>query len=297
MVYVASIMLGALAIWKLQDRTAQVEEVRNNEPAALAANENTDQAQELKDRVTRQAGIVSEHAETIIPEDQSTKLRKDERGQKTYPNLRKINLGENAVNQLYLDSFRIDKDVLSLRIKNTTASPVKPNYNIILVDKDFNATESIRPNSSAKIRANESRTFEHRLRPNFGPPVYYSIAMKQSTPPIHAPNSEPAAEKSGEKGHDADELTRIEEAFKRTGISRAKREAIFRELCLAELRAIREADKRYPLPEFWRENLQYHDTMTPKYERQVHKKYHINEHLADLMSLEAFLLKWPLPRY
>ncbi len=108
----------------------------------------------------------------------------------------------------------------------------------------------------------------------------------------------PAEAKVGVKqDKNAAELSRIEEAFKKTGISQAKREEIFRALCLAELRAQREADQRFPLQDNPQENLRYHDTMTPKYERAVYEKYGITTDQADLISLEAHYRKWPLPRH
>ncbi|MGO8897598.1 MAG: hypothetical protein ACLQU5_04525 [Isosphaeraceae bacterium] len=282
----AAIAWGAFATWKLQMRTVQMEESRKRaEDAVSAAKAVMDHAEGIR-----------KEAEAIMRQAKVTKPREEEQHPKGYSNLRKIAPGENSVNQRYVESFRVENGVVYVKMKNTTGSSIKPNFTIIFCDKDYNITDCVNITWFVTIEAGESRSDGQPIRPNFGPPVYYTLAFKQTVPSVETPI--PPAEAKGGVGQDenASELSRIEEAFKNTGISQAKREEIFRALCLAELRAQREADQRFPLQDNPQENLRYHDTMTPKYERAVYEKYGITTDQADLISLEAHYRKWPLPR-
>ena len=184
-------------------------------------------------------------------------------------------------------------------MKNITRSSIKPNVTIIFFDKDLNITDCVNITGFVTIASGESQSLladSQPMRPNFGPPVYYTLAFKQNVPSVETPIPPAEAKVGVGQDENAAGLSRIEGAFKNTGISQAKREEIFRALCLAELRAQREADQRFPLQDNPQENLRYHDAMTPKYQRAVYEKYGITMDQADLISLEANYRKWPLPR-
>ncbi len=90
-------------------------------------------------------------------------------------------------------------------------------------------------------------------------------------------------------------LARIEETFQKRGMPITTRQAIFRALCFAELRAQWEANRLYPMRDHLQENTRYHDEMTPKYEKVVYDEYHLTKADADLIDTEAHIREWPLP--
>jgi hypothetical protein len=182
---------------------------------------------------------------------------------------------------------------VDVNMKNGGNTPIKPNVSIIFYDERYTITDCVHITSITTINAGESRSERQPFWPNSGPAVYYALSFKGA---VSSPESSvPPAQAKVVIGQDenARELSRIERAFANTGISQSKREEIFRALCDAEMRAIREGQRLYPMEERWEENLRYHDRMTEKYEKQVYEKYHINERQADMISLEAFLRHWP----
>ncbi len=296
----AAILWGTLATWKLRDRTAQMENALSRVDAAeKAAKAAVAQADEQVEAIRRQAAWdveaatrKAETAESFGRHAEATRIAEEQKLLKQYSFLRKVVPGETVVHEEYLESFTIQDGVVHVKLRNTSGSSITADFSLVFFDKTGARTADLAWRLTG-VDPGEVGCAGKPIDPKAGPPVYYNCHINIHAPPrVAAGNGQVGVEQD----KNAAELSRIEEAFKNTGISQAKREEILRALCLAELRAQREADQRFPLQDNPQENLRYHDTMTPKYERAVYKKYGITMDQADLISLEANYRKWPLPR-
>jgi hypothetical protein len=89
--------------------------------------------------------------------------------------------------------------------------------------------------------------------------------------------------------------TKADQSLTASGPSLTKRKDLHRELCLADMRAIWEADRLYPLPDRWREHGDYVEKMTDKYERAIFESYGVPLDLRHVMTAEAAVGQWPQP--
>lgn len=247
-------------------------------------------AEQLKSTMTEMAEIKAREAK---------RLRLDEHPPK-------LNQGNNIVNQDYVESFTMNDREIQFVFSNKTAENLKPKFDFLLINKDGHITATVDFNwTDDPIKPGDTRVgFEAIPALRSGAPVAYSIRFlsRVEEPAIaerkddHSPaRSAPLKEEDTQSGDDAI-LRRIEETFKKLDMRITMRQGIFRDLCLAERKAIREADRLYPLPEHWRANMRYHDEMTPKYEKLVRQKYRLSKEQEEMIALEAAIRRWPVPK-
>jgi len=194
----ASILWGTLATWKLQHRTAEMEEARKRaedavsaakavtdraerirEDAVSAAKAVTDRAEEIRKEATSQAESVRQEREAIMRQVEVTKLREEGQLQKIYPNLRKIAPGENSVNEQYLESFWLSSGSIRLKLTNRTKTSMKPDFSIRLIDKNGMETGLVHVSwLLTSVEPGETRFDEQACGSTFGPPAYYILEFK-----------------------------------------------------------------------------------------------------------------------
>jgi hypothetical protein len=84
------------------------------------------------------------------------------------------------------------------------------------------------------------------------------------------------------------------------GLSEEERRQFFKEIVVAENRAMNEAEAKYPLSrpgitmDDIKKNADLNDELTEKYEAQVRLKYGITEDIENKIVVEAFVEGWPM---
>lgn len=312
LVAVAAMFWAAFATWRLQLRARELNDVRlevasarEQGQAVLKQRADADgRAQAQLRAAEEQLGQAGERLKAQMVELADLKAREQKgfQADERFPRLRD---GNNIVKQGYVDSLAIDEQEVRFIISNKTDKGLRPTFDLLLFDKRGHITATVDVNwGDDPIEPGKIRTC-YRSRPTFksGSPVAYSIRFLSPTeePQIDERKGDPKPARSvptkeaTPRGGENPTLARIEEAFKPQGISVSTRQAIFRDLCLAELKAQREADRLYPLPEQWQANMRHHDQMTSKYEEQVRQRYGLTKAQVDMIALEAGIRRWPVP--
>jgi hypothetical protein len=220
----AAIIWGTLATWKLRDRTAQMENALSRVDAAeKAAKAAIEQAEAIKKQATRDvedARRKAETAESFGRQAEATRIAEEQKLLKQYPFLRKVDPGETVVHEEYVESFTIQNGVVHVVLRNTSESPITPDFSLVFFDKNGAKTSVVDiALAFTSIDPGQMDSAGKPIDPKAGPPVYYNCHINTHAPPRVAAGN-------GQVGVGQDEnaagLSRIEEAFKNTGISQAK---------------------------------------------------------------------------
>jgi hypothetical protein len=128
-----------------------------------------------------------------------------------------------------------------VKLTNKDKVAIKPDFTITLIDKNGMETGfSLFSWMFTSIEPGETRFDEQTFYTKAGPPFYYTAVFKDPVRSVDTASSPREAKKDVEQDNNSVELRRLEETFKKMGISPARREEIFHALCSAELRAQKE---------------------------------------------------------
>jgi len=204
----AAILWGILATWKLQDRTAQMDEaLRRVDAAEKAAKVAIAEAEAIKSQaikdveiirreaetLKREAETLKREAETLRQQAEATRVREEEKVLKLHPNFRKLVPGEISVRESYLESFAIENGVVHVKLKNNSGSPITPVFSIAFFDKDGAQTDHVDFTwLITTIDPGQTSSDEKPIRPNLARPVYYTLSFKGGARLFAADNAQPA---------------------------------------------------------------------------------------------------------
>jgi len=129
-----------------------------------------------KEELIKQTGRAEKAEATYGDMVLDLQARQREELAKLYNNIYDYKKGENKVGLKYISSFWVDEKEITVKLTNTGVSSVKPNAEIIFLNKQgfVTATHNIFWLLS-KIKRNEIRIEKSRISFNFGEPVYYTV--------------------------------------------------------------------------------------------------------------------------
>jgi hypothetical protein len=178
-----SILWGTLATMKLQQRTRQMEEAqRRAEAAEQASKAYFEQAEVIKIQAIRDIASIRREMESARKIPEVTRLQEEVQFLNQHPNARKLILGKNSVKDSYLEEFTIENGVVHFQFRNSGESPIKPDFTLLLYDKNGAETQTL--NISwflTTIAPGQTSSDEAPIRPVFGPPAYYALSVRDST--------------------------------------------------------------------------------------------------------------------
>jgi hypothetical protein len=161
---------GGWAIWStMEARDSKREEAEMRSVLAAARIE----IARANERVT-QAKLVEQRGNQARKEAEQIRLREEGRLHEIYPDLRRLEVGINRVDERYLKEFDYSPSKVKVTLVNKADRPVKPRFTITLLNKEGFVTEDVYITWLAtEIGPGETRLDEQGVRLDVGDPVYY----------------------------------------------------------------------------------------------------------------------------